>query len=332
MIARGHESTGKVLALCGGVGGAKLALGLYRVLGPHKLILCVNTGDDFTHLGLHVSPDLDTVMYTLAGLDNPETGWGRRGETWTFMRALEALGGETWFRLGDGDLATHVERTRRLAGGENLTAVTGDFSRRLRIGAELLPMSDDPVRTLVETSEGTLPFQRYFVARCCEPAVSRIFFEGGEQARPNPQVMAALRSPELALVVICPSNPYLSVDPILALPTLRRALEDRAAPAVAISPLIGGQAVKGPTAKIMAELGVPQTQASIARHYDGLIDGIMIDSADHAEAANLPLTTRSSRILMTSLEDRKRLAREALEFGAGLDRRARSPMEVPRVP
>jgi LPPG:FO 2-phospho-L-lactate transferase len=314
---------GKVLALCGGVGGAKLALGLYRVLAPHGLALCVNTGDDFVHLGLHVSPDLDTVMYALAGLDNPETGWGRRGETWTFMQALETLGGETWFRLGDGDLATHVERTRRLARGENLTAVTGDFARRLGIEAELLPMSDDPVRTLVETSEGRLPFQRYFVARRCEPAVSRIIFEGAERAKPNPPVIAALRSPDLALVVICPSNPYLSVDPILALPALRQALEDRAAPAVAISPLIGGRAVKGPTAKIMTELGVPQTQASIARHYDGLIDGIMIDRSDHAEAAGLSLTTRITGILMTSLEDRERLAREALEFGASLDRRAK---------
>ena len=334
MIARGpRKSVSKVVALCGGVGGAKLALGLYRVLAPRELVLCVNTGDDFVHLGLHVSPDLDTVLYTLAGLDNPETGWGRRGETWTFMQALEALGGETWFRLGDGDLATHVERTRRLARGESLTTVTDDFARRLGIEAALLPMSDDPVRTLVETSEGTLPFQRYFVGRRCQPAVSRIIFEGAERARPNSEIMAALRSPDLALVVICPSNPYLSVDPILALPALRRALTDRAAPAVAISPLIGGQAVKGPTAKIMAELGVPQTQASIARHYDGLIDGIMIDSADHAEAPGLPLTTRITRILMTSLEDRERLAREALEFGASLDRRARSPMmEAPRVP
>jgi len=326
MIGPGpKKSASKVLALCGGVGGAKLALGLYRVLAPNQLVLCVNTGDDFVHLGLHVSPDLDTVMYTLAGLENPETGWGRRGETWTFMQALAALGGEAWFRLGDGDLATHVERTRRLGGGDSLTAVTDDFARRLGIEAALLPMSDDPVRTLVETPEGMLSFQRYFVGRRCEPRVSRIIFEGAERARPNPEVMAALQSPDLALVVICPSNPYLSVDPILALPALRQALQDRTAPAVAISPLIGGQAVKGPTAKIMAELGVPQTQASMARHYDGLIDGIMIDSTDRSEAANLPLTTRSSRILMTSLEDRERLAREALEFGASLDRRLKPP-------
>jgi len=329
MIGHGR----KVLALCGGVGGAKLALGLYRILAPHELVLCVNTGDDFVHLGLHVSPDLDTVFYTLAGLNNSETGWGRRGETWTFMRALEALGGETWFRLGDGDLATHVERTRRLGRGESLTEISDDFARRLGIAAELLPMSDDPVRTLVETPEGPMPFQRYFVARRCEPAVDRIIFDGAERAKPNSRIMAALRSTDLALVVICPSNPYLSVDPILALPALRQALAGCAAPVVAISPLIGGQAVKGPTAKIMAELGIPQTQASIARHYDGIIDGIMIDNADHAEAPALPLATRITRILMASLEDRERLAREALAFGASLDRRAKLPMmEAPRVP
>jgi LPPG:FO 2-phospho-L-lactate transferase len=315
-------SARRILAICGGIGGAKLALGLYRVL-PRDLVLCVNTGDDFVHLGLHVSPDIDTVMYTLAGLDNPETGWGRKGETWTFMQALGALGGETWFRLGDGDLATHVERTRRLAGGEALTAITTAFTRRLGIEAELLPMSDDPVRTMVETAEGTLPFQRYFVARRCEPVVRRIFFEGADRARPNPSILSALGSPDLGLVVICPSNPYLSVDPILAMPGLRQAIADCAAPVVAVSPLIGGQAVKGPTAKIMTELGMPLTQASIARHYDGLIDGIMIDKADEAEALSLPVTTRTTRTLMTSIEDRERLAREVIEFGNSLDRRPR---------
>jgi LPPG:FO 2-phospho-L-lactate transferase len=308
----------KILALCGGVGGAKLALGLYRVLPPRDLILCVNTGDDFEHLGLHVSPDLDTVMYTLAGLENPETGWGRRGETWTFMHALEALGGETWFRLGDGDLATHVERTRRLRNGASLTAVTHDFVRRLGVETALLPMSDDPVRTMVETSEGLMPFQRYFVARRCEPVVRRILFEGAERAELNPAVLVALTSPDLALVVICPSNPYLSVDPILALPKLRQALADCAAPVVAVSPLIGGRAVKGPTAKIMAELAMPLTQASIVRHYDGLLDGIMIDKTDRAEAATLPLATLTTRTLMSTLDDRERLAREVLEFGASL--------------
>jgi LPPG:FO 2-phospho-L-lactate transferase len=192
-------------------------------------------------------------------------------------------------------------------------------------------MSDDPVRTLVETAEGTLPFQRYFVARRCEPVVRRILFEGAERAQPNPRIMTALGSSDLSLVVICPSNPYLSVDPILALPALRQALADCAAPVVAISPLIGGQAIKGPTVKIMTELGIPQTQASIARHYEGLIDGIMIDNIDEAEATSLGVTTRTTRTLMRSLEDRERLAREVIEFGASLDRRA-PPREARRAP
>ena len=324
-------SSSKVLAICGGVGGAKLALGLYRMLPPGDLFLCVNTGDDFEHLGLHVSPDLDTVMYTLAGFENPETGWGRRGETWTFMRALETLGGETWFRLGDGDLATHVERTRRLRAGETLSEVTTDLARRLGIKAELLPMSDGPVRTVVETAEGALPFQRYFVARRCEPAVRRIAFEGADRAVPNPEIIAALGSLDLRAVVICPSNPYLSVDPILAMPSLRQALAKRAAPAVAVSPVIGGRAVKGPTAKIMGELGIPLTQASIARHYDDLVDGLVIDKSDQSEAASLSIPVRSTRTLMTSLEDRERLAREVLDFAASLDRRLRPGTEARRA-
>ena len=325
-------SSSKVLAICGGVGGAKLALGFYRILPSGDLVLCVNTGDDFEHLGLHVSPDLDTVMYTLAGIENPETGWGRRGETWTFMRALETLGGETWFRLGDGDLATHVERTRRLRGGETLSAVTADLAHRLGITAELLPMSDHPVRTMVETVEGTLPFQRYFVARRCEPAVRRIAFGGADRAVPNSEILAALGSPDLRAVVICPSNPYLSVDPILAMPALRDALAVCTAPVVAVSPVIGGRAVKGPTAKIMGELGIPLTQASIARHYDDLIDGLVIDKADQSEAASLSMPVRTTRTLMTSLEDRMHLAREVLDFAASLDRRARVRTEARRAP
>ena len=322
----------RVIALSGGVGGAKLALGLSRVLPPGDLAVIANTGDDFEHLGLAISPDLDTLLYTLSGTANPELGWGRRDETWTFMAALAALGGETWFRLGDGDLATHVERTRRLREGESLTAVTADFSRRLGIEADLVPMSDDPVRTMVETTQGTLPFQRYFVARRCEPVVRRIIFEGAKRAKPNPSIMAALEATDLGLVVICPSNPYLSVDPILALPALRQALADCAAPIIAVSPLIRGQAVKGPTAKIMAELGMPLTQASIARHYEGLLDGIVIDKADRAEAETLPLATLTTPTLMRTLADRERLARAVLDFGASIDRRARPPMEAFRAP
>ncbi|HEY6335059.1 MAG TPA: 2-phospho-L-lactate transferase [Alphaproteobacteria bacterium] len=307
-----------MLALCGGVGGAKLALGLYRALPADRLVVVANTGDDFEHLGLHVSPDLDTVLYTLAGLNNPETGWGRVNETWTFMEALRSLGGESWFMLGDGDLAIHVERTRRLRAGEALTEVMADFASRLRLRTTLLPMSDDPVRTLIRTEDCVLEFQRYFVQLRAAPVARGFVYEGAARAAPNSALMAMLTAPDLAMVAICPSNPYLSVDPILALPGVRDALARCAAPVVAVSPIIGGQAVKGPTAKIMAELGVPRTQSAIARHYDGLIDGLVVDEADAAECRDLALPVELTHTLMKSLDDRMALARRVLAFGAGL--------------
>jgi LPPG:FO 2-phospho-L-lactate transferase len=255
---------GTVLALSGGIGGAKLALGLSRVLPPEQLIVVANTGDDFEHLGLSISPDLDTLMYTLADMSDPERGWGRREETWTFMTALAALGGETWFQLGDGDLATHVERTRRLAAGDTLSHITGDFCRRIGIAARILPMSDDRVRTRVRCAEGWLDFQDYFVRRRCAPAVKELSYEGAASARPQPAFMAALADARLRAIIICPSNPYLSVDPILALPGVRAALKTCPAPVIAVSPIVGGRAVKGPTAKMMRELGRPATATAVA--------------------------------------------------------------------
>ena len=316
---------GPVLALCGGIGGAKLALGLYRHLAPGALSVAVNTGDDFEHLGLHISPDIDTVLYTLSGTDNPETGWGRADETWTFMAALEALGGETWFRLGDGDLALHVERTRRLGAGESLSEVCAAFARRFGLDARILPMTGDPLRTVVHTPDGPLPFQHYFVRERCEPRVTGVTFAGAEAARPNPEILRALADPALAAVVICPSNPYLSIDPILAVPGIRIALGACPAPVVAVSPLVGGRAVKGPTAKIMAELGVPVTNAAIAAHYEGLIDGLVLDRADRAEAAELAVPALVTETVMTSLEDRIALAAAALGFAAELDGRRDAP-------
>ncbi len=310
-----------MLALCGGIGGAKLALGLYRHLAPDALGVVVNTGDDFEHLGLHVSPDIDTVLYTLSGTDNPETGWGRADETWTFMAALEALGGETWFRLGDGDLALHVERTRRLGAGESLSEVCAAFARRFGLDARILPMTDDPLRTVVHTPDGPLPFQHYFVRERCGPRVTGVTFAGAEAARPNPEVLRALADPALAAVVICPSNPYLSIDPILAVPGMRIALGACPAPVVAVSPVVGGRALKGPTAKIMAELGVPVTNAAIAAHYEGLIDGLVLDRADQAEAAELAVPTLVTETVMTSLEDRIALAAAALGLATELDGR-----------
>ncbi len=307
-------SGGPVLTLCGGVGGAKLALGLYRVLAPHRLTVVANTGDDFVHLGLHVSPDLDTVMYTLAGRADPEAGWGRSDETWSFMAALDELGGETWFRLGDGDLATHVERSRRLAAGQSLSAIAADFCARLRIAAGIAPMSDDPVRTLVHTDEGVLPFQEYFVARRCQPVVTAFAFDGAEAARPSLAFLAALADPALSAVVICPSNPFVSIDPILALPGVREALAACPAPVVAVSPIVGGRAVKGPTAKIMGELGMSATAAAVARYYGALIDGFVVDEADAGDAATLDLPVSVTRTLMESLDDRDALARHVLAF------------------
>jgi len=312
---------GPVLALCGGIGGAKLALGLYRHLAPGALSVAVNTGDDFEHLGLHISPDIDTVLYTLSGTDNPDTGWGRADETWTFMAALEALGGETWFRLGDGDLALHVERTRRLGAGESLSEVCAAFARRFGLDARILPMTGDPLRTVVHTPDGPLPFQHYFVRKRCEPRVTGVTFAGAEAARPNPEILRALADPALGAVVICPSNPYLSIDPILAVPGMRIALGACPAPVVAVSPLVGGRAVKGPTAKIMAELGVPVTYAAIAAHYEGLIDGLVLDRADRAEAAEIAVPALVTETVMTSLEDRIALAAATLGFAAELDGR-----------
>jgi LPPG:FO 2-phospho-L-lactate transferase len=307
-----RNANGPVLALSGGVGGAKLALGLYRILPPETLTVVANTGDDFAHLGLAISPDLDTLLYTLSGNDNPELGWGRRGETWTFMAALEALGGATWFRLGDGDLATHIERTRHLNAGEKLSSITDDFRRRLGIAARLVPMSDDPVRTRLHTSEGWLDFQDYFVRLRCAPIVDRIEFAGAADARAYPDVIAALADRQLRAVVICPSNPFISIDPILAVPELRAALRDCAAPVVAVSPIIGGRAVKGPTAKMMAELGLPVDAATVARYYRDFLDLYIADEQDAAAVAGLDIPVVLTRTLMQSLADREELARTVL--------------------
>ncbi len=314
-----------VLALSGGVGGAKLALGLARVLPPGGLTVVANTGDDFEHLGLHVAPDLDTLTYALAGLDNPETGWGRRDETWSFMAALAELGGETWFRLGDRDLAMHVERTRRLRNGETLSAITAELTRRLGIGSRILPMSDDKVRTRVETREGVLDFQHYFVGRQCAPRVTGFTFAGADAAAAHPDFLVALRHPGLRAVIICPSNPFISIDPILALPGLRDALAAAAAPVIAVSPIIAGRAVKGPTAKMMTELGLTVDPLTVAAHYHGLIDGYVMDDADSQMAAMLDLPVETTRTLMQSLEDREALARAVLDFADRIAARAAQP-------
>ena len=307
------HAEGFVLALSGGIGGAKLALGFYRILPPGALTVVANTGDDFEHLGLSISPDIDTLLYTLAGLDNPELGWGRRDETWTFMKALGSLGGETWFNLGDGDLATHVERTRRLAAGESLSEITDDFRRRFGISARLLPMSDDWVRTRLRTAAGWLDFQDYFVRRHCAPVVREIAFAGAEKARGQPAFLAALADENLRAVVICPSNPFISIDPMLAIPGVRQALHECRAPIVAVSPIIGGKAVKGPTAKMMAELDLPVDAAAVARYYGGIADVFVADETDRDLFDEFPgVPTVLAHTLMVTLADRETLARTVL--------------------
>jgi LPPG:FO 2-phospho-L-lactate transferase len=309
----------RVLALSGGVGGAKLALGLSRILAPGDLTIIANTGDDFEHLGLTISPDIDTLLYTLGGLDNPVTGWGQRDETWNFMASLEALGGETWFSLGDRDLATHIERTRRLRAGESLSQITDDFRQRFGIVARILPMSDDPVRTRVKTKDGWLDFQPYFVRHRCEPAISAIEFAGAADARPQAELLAALADPALSSVIICPSNPFISIEPILALRGVRAALRDCAAPVVAVSPIIGGRAVKGPTAKMMQELGIEASAAAVAHRYGDVIDAYIVDHADAAECTGLECQIVPAKALMETLTDREALARVALEAASVLE-------------
>jgi LPPG:FO 2-phospho-L-lactate transferase len=317
-LSNAIQLPGPVVAICGGVGGAKLALGLYRILEPDALTLIINTGDDFEHLGLHISPDIDTVAYTLADLNNQETGWGRRDETWTFMKSLEALDGEAWFMLGDGDLATHIERTRRLADGESLSAITAGFANSLGISANLLPMTNDKFSTLVKTKQGVLSFQDYFVRQQARPCVECIDFDGIDSASPSDEVLAALSQPNLSAIVICPSNPFLSIDPILSVPGIKQAIVASNAPVVCISPLIGGQAVKGPTAKIMTELSFPATARAISDHYGELIDGLIIDQVDRDESVDIPVPNLVTQTLMTSTEDREELARAALKFAESL--------------
>ena len=307
-------SEGHVLALCGGVGGAKLAAGLTAALAPERLSVVVNTGDDFEHLGLSISPDIDTVLYTLAGLNDEGRGWGLAGETWRTLEALGRLGEPRWFQLGDQDLATHIVRTHRLRAGQSLSKVTADLAKALGIGAAIIPMSDDPVRTEIETPEGVLPFQTYFVAQQCKPIARAIRYAGAAEASLSPGFEAALANADT--IVLCPSNPYLSIEPLLALPGVRERLAAHKAPRVAVSPIVAGKALKGPLGKLMAELGAGADVVAIARHYRGLIDTLVIDEADRAEAGAieaLGIRAVIAQSIMKTHADRVGLARVCLE-------------------
>ena len=300
----------KIVALAGGVGGAKLAHGLAQILPPEDLTVIVNTGDDFEHLGLYICPDLDTVCYTLAGLANPETGWGRVNETWQTISNIKKLGGPDWFNLGDQDIATHLERTRRLKEGQSLSQITRDFCAAWGVKHTVLPMSDQPVRTIVETDEGDLPFQEYFVHRRCQPRVKGFRFEGVDSAEPTAGAREAIRSADA--VVICPSNPWVSVDPILSL--LTSDLKSDVSKVVAVSPIIGGQTVKGPAAKMFAELGIEPSALAVAEHYENFLMGFVVDSVDSELANRIRIPTLVTNTLMKSLTDRARLAQDVLNF------------------
>ena len=306
---RQEQNELKIVALAGGVGGAKFAHGLAQVLPPEDLTVVVNTGDDFEHYGLYICPDLDTVCYTLGGMANPETGWGRLNETWSVIQNASKLGGPSWFRLGDQDLGTHIERTRRLKEGQSLTQITRDFCQAWGIKQTILPMSDQPVRTIVETEEGHLAFQAYFVQRRCEPRVRGFRFEGIEGAEPAPGVQEAIQSADT--IILCPSNPWVSIDPIL------RVIKTIAKPVVALSPIIGGQTVKGPAAKMYRELGIEPSALAVARHYWDLASGFVLDAVDkqlEGEIRRLHMRTLVTNTLMKSHDDRKQLAMDVLVF------------------
>ena len=305
----------KIVALAGGVGGAKLAHGLAQVLPPEDLTVIVNTGDDFEHYGLYICPDLDTVCYTLAGIANPETGWGRANETWNAIENSAKLGGLDWFKLGDKDLGTHLERTRRLEEGYSLSQITRDFCKAWGIQHTVLPMSDKPVRTFVETEEGELAFQEYFVHRRCEPRVKGFWFDGVEQAIPVRGAREAIQASDA--VIICPSNPWVSIDPILRVLSPLLSGERSGVRSVAVSPIIGGQAVKGPAAKMYRELGIEPSALAVAKHYQGLVTDFVLDHIDeqlNESVKGLSMRTYVTNTLMKSHEDRKRLATDLLKF------------------
>lgn len=309
----------KIVALAGGVGGAKMAHGLSLALAPEELTVIVNTGDDFDHYGLRVCPDLDTVLYTLGGLANEATGWGVAGDTSAALDMLRRYGEDTWFWLGDRDLATSLLRTARLRAGEPLSVVTRALAKALGIGATLLPMSDTPVATIIQTPDGELAFQDYFVRRRHQDVVTGVRFAGIEGAQPLPEALAAIAQADA--IIICPSNPLLSVEPILRVGGLRAAVAASEAPVVAVSPIIGGQALKGPADRILEAQGFAVSPVGVARWYGALLDGLVMDQTDASLAEEVaaqgprPLATQT---IMRDTADRERLARETLDFAATL--------------
>ena len=309
-------SDGKVCILSGGVGGAKLVLGMSEILDPKEFIVVANTGDDFVHLGLHISPDIDTLVYTLAGMVDEKRGWGLKDESWNFLDAVRDLGGETWFNLGDKDLAMHVERTKELKAGVSLSQVTKKLSAALGVKIDIVPMADSSVATTILTDDGPLAFQHYFVRDKCNPKVKGFKFEGLDKARPADGINRFNAERQRALL-IAPSNPFVSIDPILGIPKLRETFIGSCQVKLAVSPIVGGIAIKGPAAKMMSELGIPSTATEVARHYLGLIDGIVIDEVDRDQASQIeslgikPFVTKT---IMSTLDDKIGLATDCIEY------------------
>ena len=309
------------LALSGGIGGAKLALGLEHIFNSPKLMIAGNTGDDFEHFGLNISPDLDTLLYTLSGKSDLERGWGLANETWSFMKAMKDIGGEIWFQLGDRDLAIHVERTRRLKEGERLSLITSSFCRKFGVKSHIVPATDDSLKTLVKTPKGILSFQHYFVRDQCRPKILGLKYEGLENAQPCPALEEALESSLLEMVVVCPSNPFLSIDPILAVKGVREKLKSSKARVIAVSPIVGGDAVKGPTANNMRDLGFSVSAYTIAKYYSDFIDGFMLDKGDENEISrieSLGMQVGLADTVMTDLQSKIKLAEDVLRFSKTL--------------
>ncbi len=301
----------KIVTFSGGVGGAKLVDGLSQLLPRGNLTIIVNTGDDFEHFGLYICPDLDTVCYTLAGLANAETGWGRNDETFNAMENIKRLGGPDWFCIGDKDIATHLERSRRLHEGQLLSQITRSFCQAWGIRHLILPMSNQPVRTILDTIEhGEMAFQEYFVHRNCEPKVKGIRFAGVKSAGPAPGVLEAIKTADA--IVFGPSNPWVSIDPILSISDIRSSLNGKMV--VAVSPIIGGKTIKGPAAKIFSEMGISPSAIAVSHHYKNLLSGFILDSTDADTANGFSIPVKITNTLMRTHDDRRHLAEDVLNL------------------
>ncbi len=309
--------SGKFVALSGGVGGAKLVRGLADCLAPSQLTVVANTADDFDYWGLRICPDLDSITYALADLNDEQRGWGLRDESWVTLEAMRRLDDQQWFQLGDRDLASHLFRTQALRAGQSLTAVTRQLAQRLGSATRLLPMTEQHVATRVFTDIGELEFQQYFVREQCRPAVERVEFAGIDQAELNPEAIAALADPALRGIIICPSNPFLSIDPILSLRGCREAIAEAGVPVVAVSPIVSGRAVKGPAAKMMRELNIPSRAAAVASYYGELLDGFIIDEHDNeqcSEIVRMGVECRAAQSMMSDLNTKVQLAAATLSL------------------